>query len=221
MANIEEEPIRLATPGCVERRRLPIVGRIALPEPRPIATSFILSLARRRSAEEFVRIDPADLATWLYYCSSVQSVHSDDRNRQRRFVPSFGGLHPAHILLGDPSGKWFTYISDEHSLGEVVVQVEDGLEIRNRALQLFGTSEATLVALLSDLDLAANYYENVSCLILRDAGVLLGHGALVAAALGISFRILGLSGNAQILRELPFRTVASGLAWIGGRQSAT
>ena len=101
------------------------------------------------------------------------------------------------------------------------MQVGDGVEIRNRALQLFGTPEATLVALLSDLDLAANYYENVSCMILRDAGVLLGHGALVAAALGISFRILGSSGNAQILRELPFRTVASGLAWIGGRQSAT
>jgi hypothetical protein len=221
MANIEEEPIRLAVPGRVKRHRLPIVGRIALPEPRPMATSFILSLARRRSAEEFVGIDLADLATWLYYCSSVQSVHSDDPNRQQRFVPSFGGLHPAHILIGDSSGKWFTYISDEHSLGEVAVQTEDGLQIRNRALQVFGAPEATLVALLSDLDLAANYYENVSCLVLRDAGVLFGHGALVAAALGISFRILGLAGNGQIVRELPFRTMASGLAWIGGRQSTS
>jgi hypothetical protein len=221
MANIEEEPIRRANSGCVKRHRLPIVGRITLPGPRPIATSFILSLARRRSGEEFVGIDLGDLATWLYYCSSVQSVHSDDPNRQQRFVASFGALHPAHILLGDPSGKWFTYISDEHALGEVAVQTEDGLQIRNMALQLFRAPEATLVALLSDLDLAANYYENVSCLILRDAGVLLGHGALVAAALGISFRVLGLAGNGQIVRGLPFRTVASGLAWIGGRQGAS
>lgn len=220
MANIEEEPIRLVNPGSAKRHRLPIAGRIALPAPCPIATSFVLSLARRRSAEEFVGIDLADLATWLYYCSSVQSVHSEDPNRQQKFVPSFGGLHPAHILLGDPSGKWFTYISDEHSLGEVVVQTGDGLQIRNRALQLFRAPEATLVALLSDFDLAANYYENVSSLVLRDAGVLFGHGALVAAAMGISFRILGLAGNGQLVGELPFRSVASGLAWIGGRQSA-
>ena len=163
----------------------------------------------------------ADLATWFYYCSSVQSVHSDDPNRQQRFVPSFGALHPAHILLGDPNGKWFTDLSDEHALGEVAVQTEDGLQTRNRALQFFGAPEATLVALLSDLDLAANYYKNGSCLILRDAGVLFGHGALVAAALGIGFRILGLAGNGQIVRELPFRTVASGLAWIGGKQGAS
>lgn len=220
MGNIEQEPIRLANPGSVKRHRLPIVGRVALPEPRAISASFVLSLARRRSAEKFVAIDLADLATWLYYCSSVQAVHSNDANRQRRFVPSFGALHPAHILLARPGGKWFTYIAEEHSLGEVTVLTEDAARLRKSALQLFEAPEATLVALLSDLDLATNYYENVSSLVLRDAGVLFGHASLVAAALGISFRILGLMGNGQIIRGLPFGTMASGLAWIGGNQNA-
>lgn len=220
MGNIDEEPIRLPNPGRVKRHCLPVVRRVALPEPRAIGASFVLSLARRRSAEEFAAIELVDLATWLYYCSSVQAVHSGDANRQQRFVPSFGALHPAHILLGNPDGKWFTYIADEHALGEVAVRTEEGVQIRNRALQLFGAPEATLVALLSDLDLAANYYQNVFSLVLRDAGVLLGHGSLVAAALGISFRILGSMGGAEIIRGLPFRTLATGLAWIGGKEVA-
>jgi hypothetical protein len=217
MTNIEEEPSRLAEPRPTKRHCFPVIGKIALPEPGPIAASFILTLARRRSAEEFAAIQLPDLATWLYYCSSIQSVHSEDPNRQRRFVPSFGALHPAHVLLGEPSGKWFTYVSDEHALGEITVHTETALQVRNRALRLFKAPEATLVALVSDLDLTAGYYENVSGLILRDAGVLFGHGALVAAALGISFRILGSAGSSLIVRELPFRGVASGLAWIGGR----
>ena len=98
------------------------------------------------------------------------------------------------------------------------MQTGDGLQIRNRALQLFRAPEATLVALLSDFDLAANYYENVSSLVLRDAGVLFGHGALVAAAMGISFRILGSMRGTEIVGGLPFRSVASGLAWIGGKE---
>ena len=224
MANTEEEPTRLAKPGRTKRRPLPVVRKIALPEPFPLATSFILALAERRSAERFAPINLSDLATWLYYCSSVQSVHSDDRNRQQRFVGSFGALHPAHILLGNPDGKWFTYVSDEHVLGELIVDAEVAFELRDKAEQLFAAPEATLVSLISDTELAANYYEKASGLILRDAGVLLGHAALVAAALGIGFRILGSTGGTlleKIVCDLPFRAMASGLAWIGGRKYVT
>lgn len=43
---------------------------------------------------------------------------------------------------------------------------------------------------MRDEDLVANYYENADGLILRDAGALLGHAALVT--LGLAFRILGI-----------------------------
>jgi len=80
--------------------------------------------------------------------------------------------------------------------------------------------EATVVALLTNGDLVENYYENASSLILRDSGVLFGHGALVAASLGVSFRILGGTGGLlleELIPDLPFRPVATGLALIGGR----
>src|SRR5579871_2348597 len=224
MANTEGEPRRLAKPELTKRRCLPFTRKIALPEPSPIPMSFILALAERRSAERFASIDLSDLATWLYYCSTVQSVHSDDRNRQQRFVASFGALHPAHILLGNPDGKWFTYVSGEHALGELAVDANVAFQLRNLAAQLFAAPEATLVSLISDTELAESYYENASGLILRDAGVLLGHGALVAAAIGIGFRILGSTGGPlleKMVCDLPFRAMATGLAWIGGRKYVT
>jgi hypothetical protein len=224
MTNTEPEPIRLDQSSPAKRRPLPITRKIPLPNPSPIPTSFRLALAERRSTEQFVRIPLNDLATWLYYCASVQSVHSDDPNRQQRFVASFGGLHPAHVVLGDPNGKWSTYLSEEHALGELVVDPDAASQVWNKAMQLFSAPEATLVTLISDRDLVANYYENASGLMLRDAGVLLGHSALVAAGLGLGFRILGSSGSSSlesIVYNLPFRPMATGLAWVGGKEQLT
>jgi hypothetical protein len=91
-------------------------------------------------------------------------------------------------------------------------------------MQLFGSCEATLVALISDRDLVGSYYANASALILRDASVLLGHAALVAAALGLAFRILGSTGTSSlenVVSNLPFRPMASGLALIGKAEEFT
>ena len=129
MTNTEPEPTRLDQWPRVERRPLPITRKIPLPKPSPIPTSFLLALAERRSTEQFVPIPLNDLATWLYYCASVQSVHSDDPNRQQRFVASIGALHPAHIILGDSNGKWSTYLSKEHALGGLVVDPDAALQV--------------------------------------------------------------------------------------------
>ncbi len=97
MTNTEAEPIRLDESARTKRRPLPVTRKIPLPKPSPIRTSFLLALAERRSAEQFVPIPLNDLATWLYYCASVQSVHSTDPNRQRRFVASFGVTCPRFL----------------------------------------------------------------------------------------------------------------------------
>jgi hypothetical protein len=64
-----------------------------------------------------------------------------------------------------------------------------------RIRQHYNTSAATLVVLLANEDLVSAYYENARDLVAREAGVLLGHGSLVAASLGLAFRILGGSGG--------------------------
>jgi len=81
---------------------------------------------------------------------------------------------------------------------------------------------AFLIALLADLDLAESYYGNPLQLLLRDGGVLLGHASLVAVAIDLTFRILGSAGGNIISSLVPgvaFRTVGTGLAWLGGAKT--
>ncbi|MEP7354183.1 MAG: hypothetical protein ABI824_13210, partial [Acidobacteriota bacterium] len=183
----------------------------------------IAALANRRSAEKFTPISTGELATWLHYATSVQAVNSEDPNRQRRYVASFGALHPAHIVVGSPNGTWNAYVPERHALGDLHVDPVTATALRAKAQQCFQTDDATLVALIGDFDLAAHYYLNPLSLMLRDAGVLFGHAALVASALGLGFRILGSTGSPLVERlvmDLPFRPVATGLAWIGGSSAA-
>jgi hypothetical protein len=220
MASTDGNPTRISVSGPYKRRPVPVMGKVALPPPSITSISFLHAVVQRRSGDCFAPLDDHDLATWLHYSGSIQRLNSEDSNRQQRFVGSFGALHPNHILLGEPNGQWRTYLSEEHSLGALEVRPEVAAALRARAMEYFHFPEATVVALMTDGDLVANYYENASSLVLRDAGVLFGHGALVAAALGISFRILGGTGTPfleQLIPRLAFRPVASGLALIGAR----
>ena len=219
MASIEDEPIRLEAPGPYTRSQLPMLRETPLPPTLQLRSSFITALAQRRSAEVFTPISADELATWLHYTTSVQAINAEDPSRQRRYVASFGALHPAHILLGSPNGSWNAYVPGRHALGELPIDLVSAAALRAKAQQHFQTEDATLVALLSDSDLGAHYYLNPLSLMLRDGGVLLGHAALVAAALGLGFRILGSTGTPfleHLVRDLPFKPVATGLAWVGG-----
>lgn len=163
------------------------------------------------------------LATWLHYTTSVQAINAEDPNRRRRYVASFGALHPAHILLGSPNGSWNAYVPGKHVLGDLETDPATAEALRTKAQECFQARDATLVVLLADLDLAAHYYLNPLSLLLRDGGVLFGHAALVAASLGLEFRILGRTGTPlveRLVRDLPFRPLATGLAWIGGGRAA-
>jgi hypothetical protein len=222
MASIDREPKRLDPQAPPRRCPLPTTGTIRLVKPSSIALPFDAALRRRRSSEQFPTATFVDLSTWLYYVGAVQSVRAGDSNRQRRFVGSFGALHPAHILLGMPDHTWFAYLPREHSVGQLPVVQEAARELRIKAMQFHCAESATIVALLCDLDLVATYYKNASDLILRDAGVLFGHAALVASSVGLAFRILGTTGSEeleQLVCTLPFKASSAGLALVGGFQS--
>jgi hypothetical protein len=219
MANIDMDPIRLEPTAPSRRSALPVTKKIRLNRPLAISCPFDEVLMRRRSAKRFSVTSLDDLSTWLYYLASIQSVQSCDLNRQRRFVGSFGALHPAHILLGRPDQTWFAYLPGEHSIGQLCVSADAAAELRTKAMQFYLAESATIVALLCDADLVATYYRNASALILRDAGVLLGHAALVASSVRIAFRILGTSGADALERlicDLPFTPMSVGLALVGG-----
>lgn len=218
MANSDDNPIRLATPGDYRRAPLPTKDVIVLPSPRYLSTSFVQVLAARRSAKTLGPVTISDLGDWLFFTASTQTINLEDSNRQRRFVASFGALHPAHILLGFPDGLWFAYCPLKHCVGLLSIDERVSEQLRSKARLHCDCPDATLVALLADYDLVCNYYEHAHGLLLKDAGVLLGHAQIVAAALGLGFRILGSTGAPeleQLVSGLTFRTVATGLAWIG------
>ena len=222
MESTEKEPIRLEDPGPYQRAELRFVREVALPPPLQLRGSFLAALSDRRSADVFTPISVQELATWLHYTASIQAVNVEDRNRQQRFVASFGALHPTHIVLAGPDDNWTAYVPAKHGLGQLRVDAEMATSVRARARECFQTEAATLIVLLTDADLVAHYYINAQSLILREAGVLLGHGSLVAAALGLGFRILGDRGTPLVERLVPdlqFTPAATGLAWIGGARA--
>lgn len=223
MTSIDTDPVPRTTPGAYQRVEISTSREEVLPEPKRLSILQHEVLSRRRSASHFGEIGPQDLSTWLKFTCGLQARGAGDSNRQLRFVSSFGALHPSHMLLGDPDGSWAVYNPHRHSLGKTNVNRKASQELRGLAEDCHPGEDGTLVALVADLDLAENYYVRPSSLLLRDGGVMLGHGSLIAAAIGIPFRILGVVGTGiieSLLVNAPFRCCGTGLAWIGGVRDA-
>lgn len=219
MANTSEGPIRLNEVRPYKRPTLPMLRAVPLPPQLPISCSFDVALDRRRSADLFGPISPAELGTLLKFTAGLQATNLTDSNRQRRFVGSFGALHPAHILVGTRNNGWGVYLPESHALGILEVDAGASRLLRQEAEACCTGGSAVLLALLADVDLAESYYRNPHQLLLRDAGVLLGHASLVAAAINLSFRILGTVGGSNIstlISGLAFESMGTGLAWVGG-----
>ena len=219
MASTNEDPVRLEEARPYKRSSLPIVRTVVLP-PKPLLTCpFDLALKRRRSADLFGPIAPEELGTLLAFTAGLQGRNVTDSNRQRRYVGSFGALHPAHILIGTVSHSWSVYLPAQHALGVLQVERRAARLLRQEAEACHVGGSAVLIALLADVDLAESYYRNALQLLLRDGGVLLGHASLVAAASNLPFRILGTVGGDTIKSLIPgmgFRSMGTGIAWIGG-----
>ena len=219
----DDNPIRLPEPRPYRRPLFPRQREIALPPARAINVSMLRALVCRRSGEEFPPISAQTLSSWLHFCFSIQSINSEDRNRQRGFVASFGALHPTHILLGKPDHLWFVYLPETHSLGTVSVNASAAKSLRELAESHLASATGVLVVLLANTDLISAYYEHFRELLLKDAGVQLGHASLVAAGLNLSFRVLGSNGSPwaeQLALDVPFSTAAVGMAWIGEQQNS-
>jgi hypothetical protein len=218
MENIESDAVRLEKPGCYRRRPVPCQEIVDLPQPTHSPLLFSEALKSRRSADSFLPLSDEGLSSFLHDVASLRQLNSSDQNRQRRYVPSMGALHPAHLLLYRPGNGWFIYLPDRHALGILKVNENIASLVRNVVREHHPSESATLLCLLSDRELAANYYQHYISLLLKDAGVLLGHAALVAAAHNLAFRILGRNGFRVVealVPDLPFKSLPSGLALLG------
>jgi hypothetical protein len=174
----------------------------------------------RRSGNSFASIDHSCLGSLLWYSARTMGVHSQDPNRELRPVPSAGALHPLHLLLSESSTTWLRYISRDHALRRLRVAQEASEGLWSDVREVFQVGGATVILLLADLRRVSAYYHNPESLVLREAGCLLCHLGLVAEALGLSYRILGITGEPWASELIPGRvqSVAGvGVAIVGQR----
>lgn len=191
---------------------------MALPPPIGSQKPFSEVLSTRQSGEYFRTLSDQELANFLFATAGIRQFNSHDPNRQRRYVPSMGALHPGHLILRRPQSGWFVYLPEENSLGKLTANESAAKELLAIAAEVDPQLSSTLLVLLSDRNLAENYYKDCVPLLLRDAGVLLGHASLVAAAYQLNFRILGRTGTSaaeRLVPEIPFLAFATGLAVLG------
>lgn len=215
-----EDAIRRSEPGKYARQNLPIVSSTPLPAPHTAKCTFATALARRLSGDSFGSPTNEELSDFLKDVCGIRFVDRDDGNRHKRCVASMGALHPAHFLLYRRSDGWRVYVPEEHSLGQLSVNEAYSKRLLDLVEEHLPGHQAAVICLLSDCDLAANYYENYVPLLFRDAGVLLGHAALVASAHKLPFRILGRTGGdtaESLVRGVSFRLLATGLALLGSK----
>jgi hypothetical protein len=218
-----EDSIRRREPGKYERQSLPILSSTPLPAPHTAKCAFAAALEKRVSGDSFGSPTNEELSDFLNDVSGIRFVDRDDHNRQKRCVASMGALHPAHFLVYRPTTGWQVYVPEEHSLGHLAVNEANSRRLLDLVDEHLPGHQAAVICLLSDCDLAGNYYENYAPLLFRDAGVLMGHASLVASAHGLPFRILGRTGTdiaESLVRGVSFRLLATGLALLGSTVAA-
>ena len=223
MENTSQEPIPRTQPKAYQRKPLPHGTVELLPPPVLPNAPFRQVLGRRRSGSEFLSANRDELSSWLHLTASTQAIDANDPNRQLRYAPSPGALHPAQVVLGFPGDAWSVYLAGPHGLGDLAVNPEASSLLHAAVSEIYPRGRAVVVLLLSDADLLDAYYAFGDILLYRDAGVLQGHAALAAAALGLSYRILGSLGrpwSEQLIAGVPFRAVATGLALLGGNPAS-
>lgn len=209
------------TPEHGEAVQFPDSLETALGPPEGMAgVSFRDVVLRRRSGSSFPEVDPSALASLLWYSVRTQAVNNEDPARELRPVPSAGALHPIHLLLSTSPSAWQRYVARRHSLAILPAEPRPATQIWGEVRSILDPGLGTLLLLLADLRLASAYYDHAETLLLRDSGCLLAHLGLVAEALGLSYRILGPTGEPwarTLLPDLVDSVAGVGIAVVGGR----
>lgn len=191
-----------------------------LPPPSLLPTvEFADVIAARRSRTDFGRLSQEALSKLLWLSCRVQQTGTRVLGfpLTRRPVSSAGAIHPIHLLIHHPEDHGLLrYVPESHAVVEVAGNTPDVDEIRHTINQIVFATNATILFFVAEPGKTAAKYENAFSLIWRDAGVLLGHLALVAQAVGLHFCAIGKTGDpwASSLDQ-EGRLVGVGMALVG------
>ena len=176
-------------------------------------------LLQRRSGTSFHPLQLGRLEVLLAYSLRVVQISSAHDERMRRPIPSAGGLHPLHLVVM-LNGEWRVYLPREHALRRLRVDDTAANQIWAAMQDAFAAPSAIGLLVLAEWGVTHSLYEGAETLLLRESGGLLTHLGIVAEALGLSYRILGPTGEpwaARLVREATDRFVGAGTALVGAR----
>lgn len=219
------DPIPLPEPSTYS----PLVWPVTSTKPLPVAITppgrrFFEVVESRITRREFSLLDDASLSSLLWHsCRTKEQVRSNyGFALEHRPVQSAGAIHPIHLLIGSrESGTLARYDPVGHMLETLDSASVAFMHLWNEAQEVLDASEATIVIFAAEPRKTAAKYANPSSLVWRDAGVLLGHLALVSEALNINFVPLGITGDRWIkLLDYGQPLVGVGVALIGARSTA-
>lgn len=155
-------------------------------------------LDARVSHREFGSVDDNQLGSFLWMACRTRSMSASNLgfDLEHRAAPSAGAIHPIHIVVKRPNcARWWLYEPRTHQLLELKHAPAKLSNLYDLSLQVLQGDQAIRFLFLAEPGKTLGKYQNGASLVWRDAGVLLGVMALTAAAQGLNFCPLGITGE--------------------------
>jgi len=216
-------PIPLVVPGRYEPYKWPNQDIEYLTAPAqlelPTLDKVVFSRRTRRTFGPLTRGKISQLL-WL----SCRTIAKGDERLGFPITqcpaPSAGAIHPIHLVLGDQNNDWRRYDPDQHRLtslglaGNMLAGLWQSIE------HVIQPEKGTVLLFVAEPGKTYAKYASGNSLIWRDAGVLIGHMALVAEALQLNFCPLGITGEPWIRNlDVQHQLAGVGVALLGSRRS--
>jgi len=175
----------------------PVANCVELPVPLT-GESASLGFAGRRTQRTFGPVSVGQIGALLWHTVRCQDTAPSPFGFELQFrpVPSAGAIHPIHVLL-EHEGHWVLYQPLSHRL-ELLSATKPLDDLRGAAKVVVDPQQGRLIVFVAEHGMTGAKYENPESLIWRDAGVVQGAMATVAAQLGLSMCLLGLTGHEAV-----------------------
>lgn len=214
-------PIPLATPSRYKPFVWPSQDIEYLAVPEKLALRGLEKIvSARRTRRTFGSLSREQLAFFLWLSCRTLTRGNDCIGFPitQRPAPSAGAIHPIHLLLSE-NEKWLRYDSDRHGLLLLEKAGSVLAELRQAVTQVVEPEAGTVLLFVAEPGKTYAKYKCGDSLIWRDAGVLIGHMALVAEALNLNFCPLGITGEPWISKLADqHQLVGVGAALLGSRR---
>ncbi|ENR6008785.1 TPA: dehydrogenase [Citrobacter freundii] len=175
----------------------------------------------RRTRREFGPLDSYIFSEWLWLVArELATGHSHfGFPLSQRPAPSAGAIHPIHMVLSLPgSDRWQLYLPDKHALASLSTPNQTRNLVQRELFPVLDIQSGIVIRLIAEPGKTSAKYEHADSLVWRDAGVLIGHMALVAEALDCNFCPLGITGHEWCASlKLEDSLAGVGLAILGSR----